>query len=93
MLIHVTRFQAVQRQVVAQVQEAMDALANSVRYGGKDDLTPFKSLWECEFEPVTEAFDQPDCPPVALGRPGSRAACHDQLDSRPRDQRQLGRRA
>ena len=65
MLIHVTRVQAVQRQVVAQVQEAVDALANSVRYGGKDDLAPFKSLWESEFEPVTAAFDQPDCPPVA----------------------------
>ena len=65
MLIHVTRFQAVQRQVVAQVQDGMDALANAVRYGGKDDLAPVKSLWESEFEPVTAAFDLPDCPPVA----------------------------
>ena len=64
MLIHVTRFQAVQRQVVSQVQEAMDALANAVRYGGKDDLAPFKSLWGSEFEPVTAAFDLQDCPPV-----------------------------
>ena len=65
MLIHVTRFQAVQRQVVAQIQEAMDTLANAVRYGGTDDLAPFRTLWEHEFEPVTKAFDLPDCPPVA----------------------------
>lgn len=64
MLIHVTRFQAVQKRVVAQVQEAIDALANAVRYGGKDELAPFKSLWEREFEPVTAAFDLPDCPPI-----------------------------
>ena len=65
MLVHVTRFQAVQRQVVAQIQEAMDTLANAVRYGGTDDLAPFRTLWEHEFEPVTRAFDLPDCPPVA----------------------------
>lgn len=64
MLVHVTRFQAVQRQVVAQIQEAMDTLANAVRYGGADDMAPFRTLWEHEFEPVTRAFDLPDCPPV-----------------------------
>ena len=65
MLVHVTRFQAVQRQVVAQIQEAIDTLANAVRYGETDDLAPFRTLWEHEFEPVTKAFDLPDCPPVA----------------------------
>ena len=65
MLVHVTRFQAVQRQVVAQIQEAMDTLANAVRYGGTDGLVPFRTLWEHEFEPVTKAFELPNCPPVA----------------------------
>ena len=65
MLIHVTRFQAVQKWVVAQVQEAVDALANAMRYGGKDEAAPFKSLWENKFEPVTAAFNLPGCPLIA----------------------------
>lgn len=65
MLIHVTRFQAVQKRVVSQIQEALDTLANAVRYGGETGITPFKSLWESEFEPVTRALDFADCPPVA----------------------------
>jgi hypothetical protein len=64
MLIHVTRFQAVQKYVVAQVQETIDAIANAVRYGGKDGMAPFKKLWKDEFEPVTAALDLPDCPTV-----------------------------
>ena len=65
MLVHVTRFQAVQRQVVAQIQEVMDTLANAVRYGGTDDMAPFRTLWEQDFEPVTKALNLPDCPPVS----------------------------
>ena len=65
MLIHVTRFQAVQKRVVAQVQEAIDALANAVRYGGKEELALFESLWDREFQPVTAALDLPDCPLIA----------------------------
>jgi hypothetical protein len=65
MLIHVTRFQAVQKRVVAQVQEALDTLINEVRYGGKTGLEPFRKLWETEFEPVTRGFALEDCPPIA----------------------------
>ncbi len=65
MLIHVTRFQAVQKRVIAQVQEALDMLTNDVRYGGKAGLAPFKALWESDFEPVTRSLDLEDCPPVA----------------------------
>lgn len=65
MLIHVTRFQAVQKRVVAQVQAALDAIVNDIRYGGKDGLAPFKALWESEFEPATVALDFDDCPVVA----------------------------
>lgn len=65
MLVHVTRYQAVQKRVIAQVQEALDTLTNDVRYGGKTGLAPFKALWEGEFEPVTRSLDLEDCPPVA----------------------------
>lgn len=65
MLIHVTRFQAVQRRVTAQVREALDMLVNEVRYGGEAGLAPFKVLWESSFEPVTARLDFADCVPVA----------------------------
>jgi hypothetical protein len=65
MLIHVTRFQAVQKRVVAQVQEALDTLINEVRYGGKTGLEPFRKLWETEFEPATRGLALEDCPPIA----------------------------
>lgn len=64
MLVHVTRFQTVQKRVVTQVQEAIDSIANAVRYGGADGLLPLKALWESKFEPVTAALDLPDCPAV-----------------------------
>ena len=65
MLIHVTRYQAVQKRVIAQVQEALDTLTNDVRYGGQEGLAPFRTLWETEFEPVTRDLALEDCPPVA----------------------------
>lgn len=65
MLVHVTRFKAVQRHVVEQIQEALDGLANQVRYGGAEGLAPFKTMWLEAFEPVTGALDLPDCPAVA----------------------------
>lgn len=62
MLIHVTRLRAVQRRVLEQVQEAMDELANAVRYGGTDGVMTFRDLWEGEFAPVTAALGLEDCP-------------------------------
>jgi hypothetical protein len=64
MLVHVTRFQAVQRRVVQQVQEALDALINEVRYGGAAAMNELQALWQDGFVPVTAALDLPDCPPV-----------------------------
>jgi hypothetical protein len=65
MLVHVTRFQAVQKKVVAQIRDALDVLVNDVRYGGKAGLAPFRELWESRFEPVTERLGFDDCPLVA----------------------------
>jgi len=65
MLIHVSRLRAVQRRVLQQVQEAMDELANQVRYGGTDGVTEFRNLWNTEFAPVTRALALEDCPPLA----------------------------
>ncbi|HET7463294.1 MAG TPA: Z1 domain-containing protein [Longimicrobium sp.] len=64
MLVHVTRFQAVQRRVLHQVQEAVDALVNEVRYGGDPALSTMQALWEEEFAPVIRDLNLADCPPV-----------------------------
>lgn len=61
MLVHVTRFQAVQRRVVYQVQAALDALSNDVRYGGSAALGRLRKLWENAFEPVIRELNLPDC--------------------------------
>lgn len=65
MLIHVTRWKAVQRRVVQQIREALDALANAVRYGGPEGIHRFRERWESDFEPVTAELALPDCVPVA----------------------------
>jgi len=64
MLVHVTRFQAVQRRVLNQVQSAVDSLRNEVRYSGEAALDRLRALWEEEFVDATEALDLPDAPPV-----------------------------
>lgn len=61
MLVHVTRFQSVQRRVVQQVQRCYDALKNRVRYGGEADLDVFEELWNEEFRPVVGKLGIPDC--------------------------------
>jgi hypothetical protein len=65
MLVHVTRFQAVQRRVLEQLRELRDQLANDVRYGGDAGIEPFRKLWEADFQPVTAELSLPDCQPVA----------------------------
>ncbi|BCW88251.1 hypothetical protein sos41_13900 [Alphaproteobacteria bacterium SO-S41] len=65
MLVHVTRYQAVQKRVVLQIQEALDTIANSVRYGGKEGMRPLYEQWKSDFEPVTSTLALPDCAPVA----------------------------
>jgi hypothetical protein len=64
MLIHVTRFQAVQRRVVQQIQEALDALINEVRYGGAETMRELQTLWQSDFAPVTATLEFADCPPI-----------------------------
>ncbi|MEA2601081.1 MAG: hypothetical protein QOF89_2073 [Acidobacteriota bacterium] len=64
MLIHVTRFQAVQRRVVEQVQECLDRLKNDVRYGGSAALDRMRAIWEEMFVEVSDNLDLPDCVPV-----------------------------
>jgi murein DD-endopeptidase MepM/ murein hydrolase activator NlpD len=64
MLIHVTRFQAVQRRVVQQIQEALDVLVNEVRYGGAEAMRELQTLWQSEFAPVTAALEFSDCPTI-----------------------------
>lgn len=65
MLVHVTRFQNVQRQVIQQLQEELDELADEVKYGGAEGTQPFEELWERRFAPVTARLALPDCPVVA----------------------------
>ncbi|NWP28951.1 endonuclease, partial [Escherichia coli] len=64
-LIHVTRGKAVQRRVVQQIREALDALANAIRYGGGEGMRRLRERWESDFAPVTAELALPDCPPVA----------------------------
>lgn len=65
MLVHVTRFKAVQRRIVRQVQEALDALVNDVRYGGTTSMQKLRSIWQQEFEPVIDELALEDCAPVS----------------------------
>jgi hypothetical protein len=64
MLIHVTRWKAVQRLVVQQIHESLDALANSIRYGGSEGMQRLRDRWETDFAPVTAELALPDCAPV-----------------------------
>lgn len=64
MLVHVTRLQAVQHLVVGQVEAALYALRDDVRYGGKDGLERLKAIWDEEFVDVTQRLGLPDAPPV-----------------------------
>ena len=57
MLVHVTRFTSVQREVAEQIQEELTALQHRVRYGdeatGSPIRTELQSLWESDFVPTT----------------------------------------
>lgn len=65
MLVHVTRFRAVQGRVTRQVQVALDALANEILYGGERALDSLERVWLDEFEPVTRELNLDDCPLVS----------------------------
>lgn len=68
MLIHVTRFTAVQSYVAEQVKEELTFLQQRLRYGDgyatdqiKDEL---KALWNSNFVPIMLKFQEPDLIPV-----------------------------
>jgi hypothetical protein len=62
MLIHVTRFVDVQRQVVERVAEQLDEMKRRIRLGeGASHITlmgRLKAQWESDFEPTSEAFPE-----------------------------------
>ncbi len=68
MLVHVTRFTAVQSLVYDQVKEELESILLRLRY--TDGLAPVKiedeleDLWNSKFEPVIQQFSEPDLSPV-----------------------------
>jgi hypothetical protein len=68
MLLHVTRFTAVQSCVAEQVKEELSFLLQRLRYGDgyasvqiTDEL---KALWDADFEPTMQKFNESDLSPV-----------------------------
>ncbi|WP_203924109.1 Z1 domain-containing protein [Rugosimonospora africana] len=72
MLIHVTRFQAVQNLVRDQVDEYVGLLHDRLRdtKGDQADraLTRLRELWQRDFTPTTAAFPADEAPPVPWDR-------------------------
>jgi hypothetical protein len=68
MLIHVTRFTAVQAQVTEQVKDELAELKDRLRYGDGNSpsqlIEELRELWERDFVPTSAAFDEPELQPV-----------------------------
>ena len=67
MLVHVTRFIAVQAQVREQIQDELASLKLRLRYGdggGTRLLDELRDLWERDFVPTSDRFHDPDLMPV-----------------------------
>lgn len=68
MLIHVTRFTAVQSIVFEQVKEELAFLQNRLRYGDghapHQIVAELKVLWESDFEPTMKMVHEPDLVPL-----------------------------
>src|SRR5262249_45799157 len=68
MLLHVTRYTAVQSFVADQVKEELSFLQQRLRYG--DGYAPvqiteeLKALWDTDFEPTMQQFNSSDLIPV-----------------------------
>jgi hypothetical protein len=62
MLVHVTRFVAVQGHVARQVQDELDRIRNHVRYGSGsgawDARAELKRLWNADFDPTSSEFPE-----------------------------------
>ena len=68
MLVHVTRFTAVQAQVTEQIKDELASLKLRLRYGdggGRQLLDELHDLWENDFVPTSDHFDEPDLQPIA----------------------------
>lgn len=63
MLIHVTRFTAVQAQVAEQVKDELSGLKDRLRYGDGNSssqlVDELRDQWEQDHEPTSAAFDDP----------------------------------
>jgi Z1 domain len=67
MLVHVTRFTAVQAQVTDQIKDELAGLKLRLRYGDGDGtrlLDELRGLWEQDFAPTSEWFHDPDMTPL-----------------------------
>ncbi len=73
MLVHVTRFTAVQRQLVEAIGDEVDRLRRRLRFGDGDGPSAWdelERLWHTDFEPTSEGMG---CLATGLGgRPGAR---------------------
>lgn len=58
MLVHVTRFVNVQKQVADQIEDELAFIRQSIRYdeAGGQEAIQLRNLWEEDFEPTTHAF-------------------------------------
>jgi len=68
MLIHVTRFTAVQAHIAEQVMEELSFLQKRLRYGDghapEQIIDEFEALWSTDFEPTMQKFSELDLIPV-----------------------------
>lgn len=66
MLVHVTRFTAVQAQVVEQLRDEVDRIRRRIRYGDGDSPTSLwdelRDLWERDFVPTMERMPEEGTP-------------------------------
>src|SRR5262249_46545688 len=69
MLIHVTRYTAVQTRVVEQVQEELSRLRRAIEFGEgaakPSIMQQLQDLWKNDYEPTTRRLARPDLPPSA----------------------------
>jgi hypothetical protein len=70
MLVHVTRFTAVQDQVSEQIKDELASLKRRLRYGegsGRRLLDELEELWQSDFVPTSSWFDEEDLERVPWG--------------------------
>ena len=69
MLVHVTRFTAVQRQVAEQLTILLKDAQRRLQFGEGEAperlVDELEALWRDDFEPTMETIDAPDCEPIA----------------------------